>query len=50
MGTIPEGMPEGYARRRSVLQVVELKYQDGKITCDRDQPTCINLQPPAETN
>jgi len=47
MGTIPEGMPEGYARRRSVIQVVELKYADGWLTCNRDQPTSIDLQPPA---
>ena len=33
-----------YARRRSVIQVVELEYNDGEITCDRDKPTYIHLQ------
>jgi xylan 1,4-beta-xylosidase len=28
--------------------VVELKFKDGKITCDRDEPTRIQLQPPGE--
>ena len=34
-----------YAGRRSVIQVVELEYKDGEITCDRDKPTYILLQP-----
>jgi hypothetical protein len=33
--------------RRSSLQVVELEYKDGWLTCDRDQPTHILLTPPA---
>jgi hypothetical protein len=32
--------------RRSSLQVVELQYNDGWLTCDRDQPTHIHLQAP----
>ena len=35
-----------YEKRRSSIQVVELKYKDGRITCDRDKPTYIDLQPP----
>lgn len=30
--------------RRSLIQVVELKYKDGTITCDRNEPTYINLK------
>ncbi len=37
---------DGYEQRRSSLQVVELKYADGKLTCNRDEPTKINLLPP----
>jgi len=40
-------LPEGANTdtRRSVIQVVELKYkEDGTITCDRDEPTYINLK------
>jgi len=40
---------DGYEQRRSSIQVAELEYQDGWITCDRDQPTHILLQPPAES-
>jgi hypothetical protein len=48
MGTIPVGAREGYERRRSSIQVVELKYVEGWLTCDRDQPTYINLGSPAD--
>ena len=48
MGTIPVGAKEGYERRRSSIQVVELHYEEGKITCDRDQPTYISLLPAAD--
>jgi len=34
-----------YEQRRSSIQVVELKYKDGQLTCDRDKPTYIKLQP-----
>ncbi len=34
--------------KRSSIQVVELKYADGWLTCDRDAPTMIGLVPPAE--
>ncbi len=33
-------------RRRSSIQVVELKYKDGRIVCNRDETTYIDLQPP----
>ena len=33
-----------YAQRRSVIQVVELEYKDGELTCDRDKPTYIHLE------
>jgi hypothetical protein len=37
-----------YAQRRSVIQVVEIEYKDGELTCDRDKPTYIHLQPVEE--
>jgi hypothetical protein len=36
-------------RKRSSIQVVELKYEDGWLTCDRDQPTPIQLLPPDDS-
>ena len=33
-----------YEQRRSSIQVVELEYKDGQLTCDRDKPTYILLQ------
>ena len=35
-------------QRRSSIQVVELRFEDGWLNCDRDQPTNILLQPPTE--
>jgi hypothetical protein len=37
-------------KRRSSIQVAELIYQDGRITCNRDQPVRINLSPDPLTN
>ncbi len=37
---------ENYGRR-TVIQVVELEYRDGEITCDRDKPTFVHLEPTA---
>ena len=37
------GVPD---KKRSSIQVVELHYADGWLTCDRDTPTRINLLPP----
>lgn len=32
--------------RHTVLQVAELKYKDGRLTCDRDEPTYVRLAAP----
>jgi len=37
----------GPDRKRSSIQVVELRYTAGWLTCDRDAPTYIQLLPPA---
>lgn len=43
-GRTPENKgKDGYEQRRSTIQVAELKLENGTITCDRDQPTYINL-------
>lgn len=34
--------------KRSSIQVTELKYADGWLTCDRNAPTMIRLTPPAK--
>ncbi len=39
---------DGYEQRRSSIQVTELEFRDGRVTCDRDQPTHILLQPPED--
>ena len=31
--------------KRSVIQVAELQYRNGEVTCDRDQPVAIHLKP-----
>jgi lysophospholipase L1-like esterase len=33
-----------HEQRRSSIQVVELEYKDGQLSCDRDKPTYILLQ------
>ncbi|WP_181306052.1 family 43 glycosylhydrolase [Rufibacter sp. XAAS-G3-1] len=33
------------AAKRSVIQLVELEYANGHLTCDRDKPTYISLKP-----
>lgn len=45
-GTITAQDPNGLETRRSSIQVVELFVQDGRLTCDRNVPTYIALQPP----
>ena len=35
-----------HEKRRSSIQVVELKFQNDTLTCDRDQPTYMDLQAP----
>lgn len=32
------------SQKRSVIQLVELKYNDGVLSCNRDEPTYINLK------
>jgi hypothetical protein len=48
-GTI-KASDNAYEQRRSLIQVVELHYANGRITCDRDAPTHIDLQPPPADN
>ncbi|KAF0094870.1 MAG: alpha-N-arabinofuranosidase [Puniceicoccaceae bacterium 5H] len=38
-------IPDGYQKRRSSIQVSELKFEDGWLTTDRDAPTHIRLDP-----
>lgn len=33
-----------YQKQRSALQVVELQYTDGKLSCDRDKTTYVDLK------
>ncbi|MBN1125558.1 MAG: polysaccharide deacetylase family protein [Sedimentisphaerales bacterium] len=44
------GVPsdDPYHERRSLIQVVEIEYKDGELTCERDKPTYIQLLPPNE--
>ncbi|ADY54257.1 Glycosyl hydrolase family 32 domain protein [Pseudopedobacter saltans DSM 12145] len=45
-GKTPENKgKDGHEQRRSVIQLAELKYEDGKLSCDRDQPVYIQLKP-----
>lgn len=37
--------PGSLEAKRSVIQVVELMYNQGELTCDRNQPTIVNLKP-----
>jgi hypothetical protein len=34
----------GYEQRRSSIQVVELNYENGVLTCERDEPTHIRME------
>ncbi|MEZ2336384.1 family 43 glycosylhydrolase [Mucilaginibacter sp. RCC_168] len=34
-----------YEKQRSSIQVVELRYADGKLSCNRDLPTYVELKP-----
>lgn len=36
--------PNSVAAKRSVIQVAELKYKDGEISCNRDEPVFIRLK------
>ena len=33
-----------FEAKRSVIQVAELKYENGELTCDRDEQVKINLK------
>ena len=37
-------------QRRSSIQVVELEYKDGQLTCDRNRLTHIHLAPPDQAD
>ncbi len=37
--------PNSFEAKRSVIQVAELRYENEEITCNRDEPTIINLKP-----
>jgi hypothetical protein len=41
-----QGINDFSRSRRTVIQIAELKYSDGQITCDRDNPVFIRLKPP----
>lgn len=43
-GRAPGAEGDGYQRRRSSIQVAELKLRDGQLVCDRDAPTQLNLR------
>lgn len=45
-GPEPEAKLDRGWQHRTVLQVAELEYADGKITCDRNKPVYIDLRPP----
>jgi len=38
---------DGYEQRRSSILVTELHHEDGRLSCDRDAPTYLRLDPPA---
>ncbi len=44
-GRTDKSLPDGYATRRSSIQVVELTYENGELKADRDQPTELKLDP-----
>lgn len=43
---LPGKEKDHYPTRRSVIQVAELHYENGKITCDREKPCMIDLETP----
>jgi hypothetical protein len=42
----PEAATDPTWKRRSVIQVVELKEKDGWLTADREAATAVKLVPP----
>lgn len=47
-GTIKPEDKDSLELRRSSIQVVELHEKDGILSCDRDAPTFVQLNPPAQ--
>jgi hypothetical protein len=47
-GTIRPDDKNSLALRRSSIQVVELHEGDGRISCDRDAPTHVDLVAPVD--
>lgn len=45
-GRTTKPFPDNKETRRSLIQVTELEYKDGNITCDRDKPVYIHLKHP----
>lgn len=43
----PDAGNDSYERRRSSIQVAELKEEAGRLSCDRDRVTNIRLVPPS---
>jgi sucrose-6-phosphate hydrolase SacC (GH32 family) len=43
-----ENYKDDYQSRRSSIQVAELEYEDGQLTCHRDKPVFIHLKKPKE--
>lgn len=37
-------LADNYEQRRSSIQVVELEYKDGIVSCNRDKPQYIDLK------
>jgi hypothetical protein len=48
-GSEPEAQADPYWRQRTVIQVAELVYKDGKLTADRDAALDFSLAPPTDT-
>lgn len=47
-GGEPEAAKDPRWARRSVLQIVELRERDGRLSVDRNSPTIVRLTPPKE--
>jgi hypothetical protein len=45
-GAEPQAAADPYWQQRTVIQVAELLYQDGKLTVDRNAPVTVGLSPP----
>jgi hypothetical protein len=37
---------DGYEKRRSLIQVAELKFENGWLACNRNETAYVKLQPP----